>query len=65
MTNWLTAAEAAEYVKVSEPIIRAAVKKGDLKAYSIGTGREYRLDAGDIDEWMRSNAWEPSVRSAS
>lgn len=55
----MTAAEAAEYVKVSEPIIRRAVKNGDLAAYPVGTGREYRLTAGEIDEWMKSRSWEP------
>lgn len=59
MTNWLTAAGAAEYVKTSEPIIRDAVKKGDLQAYPIGKGREYRLDADEVDAWMKSKSYEP------
>ena len=59
MTAWLTAAEAAEYVRVSEWTIRAAVKAGDLEAYPVGKGRSYRLTAGDIDNWMRSRSWEP------
>lgn len=59
MTVWLTAAEAAAYVKVSEPIIRDAVKAGDLPAYSVGKGREYRLTAEEVDEWMGSRPWEP------
>jgi excisionase family DNA binding protein len=59
MTTWLTAAQAAEYISVSEPIIRDAVKRGDLQAYGIGKGREYRLTAEDIDSWLRSKSWEP------
>ncbi len=59
MTVWLTVAEAAEYVKVSEWTIREAVKLGDLKAYPVGTGRSYRLRAQDIDAWMTSRSWEP------
>lgn len=59
MTVWLTAQDAAEYLKVSEPIIRDAVKRGDLPAYPIGKGREYRLTAEDIDKWMMSRSWEP------
>ncbi len=59
MTVWLTVQGAAEYLKVSEPIIRDAVKRGDLPAYSIGKGREYRLTAEDIDSWMLSKSWEP------
>lgn len=59
MTTWLTAAQAAEYVSVSEPIIRDAVKLGDLPSYAIGKGREYRLKASDIDAWMEAHPWEP------
>lgn len=59
MTIWLTVAKAADYVDVSPDIIRAAVKAGDLPAYPVGKGREYRLTAEDIDGWMRSRSWEP------
>lgn len=59
MTVWLTPAEGAKYIKVSEPIIRDAVKKGDLASYSIGKGREYRLKASDIDAWLESRPYEP------
>jgi excisionase family DNA binding protein len=59
MTTWLTAAQAAEYISVSEPIIRDAVKKGDLPAYPVGTGRNFRLTAEDIDAWMKARSWEP------
>lgn len=59
MTVWLTAAGAAEYIKVSEPIIRDAVKAGDLPAYPVGKGREYRLTSEDVDAWMKSRSYEP------
>jgi excisionase family DNA binding protein len=59
MTQWFTVAEAADYVRVSADLIRTAVRLGDLPAYSIGKGREYRLTAEDIDEWMKSRAYEP------
>jgi excisionase family DNA binding protein len=60
MTTWLRLREAADYVKVSTDIIRAAVKNGDLPAYPVGSGRrEYRLTAEDIDTWMKSRSWEP------
>lgn len=59
MTVWLTVAKAADYVDVSPDIIRSAVKAGDLPAYPVGKGREYRLTAEDIDGWMRSRSWEP------
>lgn len=59
MTVWLTVPMAAEYSTVSADTIRAAVKAGDLKAYAIGRGREYRLTAADVDEWLMSRAYEP------
>lgn len=59
MTIWLTAREAADYVRVSETLIRDAVRMGYLVAYPIGTGTKYRLRAEDIDEWMMSRSWEP------
>ncbi|WP_136244882.1 helix-turn-helix domain-containing protein [Mycobacterium intracellulare] len=59
MTQWLTVPMAADYATVGEFTIRNAVKGGDLKAYAIGTGREYRLTADDIDEWLKSRAYEP------
>jgi excisionase family DNA binding protein len=60
MTVWLTAVEAGEYVKTSERTIRDAVRAGDLPAYPIGKGREYRLTAQDVDAWMMSRSWEPT-----
>lgn len=59
MTVWLTAAGGAEYAKVSEPIIREAIKDGFLPAYGIGKGRNFRLKASDIDAWLESQPWEP------
>lgn len=59
MTTWLTAMEAGEYVKTSERTIRDAVRAGDLPAYPIGKGREYRLTSADVDAWMMSRSWEP------
>jgi excisionase family DNA binding protein len=63
VTTWLKVADAAEYVKVSPDIIRAAVKNGDLPAYPVGRGRDFRLTAEDIDSWMKSRSYEPG-RSA-
>lgn len=59
MTVWLTVPMAAEHSTVSADTIRAAVKAGDLQAYAIGRGREYRLTAEDVDAWMRSRSYEP------
>lgn len=52
--------EAAAHAKVSAATIREAVKAGELPAYAVGrTGRQYRLRAQDVDEWMMSRAYEP------
>lgn len=60
MTVWLTAREAAEYCKSSLTTIREAVKAGDLIAHPVGkSGREYRVTADAVDEWMKSRTWEP------
>lgn len=66
MTTWETAAQAAKRTQQSPDLIRAAVKRGDLPAYPVGKGRDYRLDADEVDAWMRSRSWEPaSNRTAS
>jgi excisionase family DNA binding protein len=63
MTVWLTAREAADYARISEGLIRDAVKLGYLPAYAVGeTGTHFRLRAEDIDEWLMSRAWEPKGR---
>jgi excisionase family DNA binding protein len=63
MTVWLTVREAADYARISEPLIREAVKFGYLTAYAVGeSGTHIRLRAEDLDEWMMSRAWEPRGR---
>ena len=58
MTTWLTVAEAAAYIKAKGTgKIREAIHRGELPAYSYG--REIRLKAEEIDEWMESHPWEP------
>jgi excisionase family DNA binding protein len=63
VTVWLTPQEAAEYIKVSLPLISDAVKSGDLPAYPVGKGRNYRVRAEDVDSWMTSRSYDPA-RSA-
>lgn len=59
MTTWLKVADAAEHAKISADLIRQAVKDGDLPAYAVGRGRDYRLTAEDVDGWLKSKSWEP------
>lgn len=61
MTTWLTAQEAADYVKCSERTIRDTVKAGDIPAYTFGTGRQFRIKASDVDAWLEARSWEPSA----
>jgi excisionase family DNA binding protein len=57
--TWLTLSDAAEHIRASKDTIRAAVSAGDLPAYPIGKGREYRLKANEVDAWLESRAFEP------
>lgn len=59
-TVWLTKAEAADYARISPRLIQNAVNAGDLQAFAIGRGKEYRLRATDIDTWLTSRAYEPT-----
>ena len=57
--RWATKREAADHVRVCSRLIQQAVRDGDLPAYSIGKGRDYRLDLDEVDEWLKSKSWEP------
>ena len=59
MTVWHTAATGADHCTVSMDLIRAAVKSGDLPAYAIGKGKDFRLKESDLDDWMESRSYEP------
>lgn len=59
MTRWFTVREAADYVKVSEGMIRDAVKDGYLTAFTYGSGKGIRLTDEHLDAWMMSRPWEP------
>lgn len=60
MTTWMKLAEGAEYARLSEPVLRAAIKRGDLKSYApTPGGKDIRLKAEDIDEWIEGQPYEP------
>lgn len=63
MTTWFTLADAAEHIRASKDTIRGAVTAGELPAYPIGKGREYRLKADEVDAWLESRAFEPRTVS--
>jgi excisionase family DNA binding protein len=58
MTTWLTVSEAAEYIRAKHSrMVRDAVKRGDLPAYTYGKSA-IRIDQDDLDAWIRSKPWE-------
>lgn len=52
--QWLTADEAAVYLDMSATIIRRLIKRGALKAVTIGTGRQYRTTRSWCDDYVQS-----------
>jgi excisionase family DNA binding protein len=50
--RWLTQAEAAEYLNVTDRTIRALVRRGELPAYRVGA-RMIRIDARDLDALLK------------
>lgn len=59
VVQWEKVAQSAERLQISADLIRAAVKSGDLPSYAVGKGREYRLDATEVDGWLKSRSYEP------
>jgi excisionase family DNA binding protein len=58
-TPWLTVKEAAEYIRAKDgALIRAAIKLGYQPGYRYGKS-EIRLLTCDLDEWLKSQPWEP------
>ena len=59
MTQWLTVAGAVAYVSAkNDRLIRNAIKAGELPACTYGR-TEIRIDAEDLDAWLKSQPWEP------
>lgn len=52
MTEWLTIQEAAKYLKMGKSTVYKLVAEGRLPAHK--AGREWRFDAAEIDEWLKS-----------
>jgi len=61
MTNWLTIPEALEYIRAKDPTtIRAAIRSGELPASRYGKA-SIRIDATDLDAWLKAQPWEPKA----
>jgi excisionase family DNA binding protein len=51
-TIWLTAREAAVYVRVDVVTLRRAVKAGRLQSFRLNCGRHIRFRVEDLDRWL-------------
>ncbi len=51
-TNWLTVEDAAQYLKLGRSTVYRLAQEGKLPAHKFG--RQWRFDAAELDEWMKS-----------
>lgn len=51
--RWLTQAEAAEFLGVTDRTIRNLISSGQLQARRIGNSRMIRIDRADLDALLR------------
>lgn len=52
MAKWLKLKEAAEYLKMGRSTLYKLVNEEKVPAHK--AGREWRFDAEELDEWMKS-----------
>lgn len=50
--RWVTQAEAAQYLGITDRTVRRLVASGELKAYRLGP-RLLRIDQADVDALLR------------
>ena len=62
--RYITVAEAAEYLQISDRTLRRLISDGELTGYRMGgSGRTIRVDLSEIDEQlMRPMNAPPRVR---
>ncbi|MBK9241586.1 MAG: helix-turn-helix domain-containing protein [Acidobacteria bacterium] len=54
---WLTRAQAAARVQLSERTLARAIRLGDLRAFKVGAGKKlWRLKPCDVDAWIEAAA---------
>jgi excisionase family DNA binding protein len=59
-TDILTVEELHGYLKIPKPTLYALAQGGRLPAAKIG--KHWRFRRSDIDEWLKSQQWNPSMR---
>lgn len=52
MTKWLTVEQAAEYLQMGKSTVYKLIRENRIPAHK--AGREWRLDAAELDEWLKS-----------
>ena len=53
MAKWLKLKEAANYLKMGRSTLYKLANKGEIPSHK--AGREWRFDAEELDEWMKSD----------
>jgi excisionase family DNA binding protein len=51
--QWITQADAAERLSVTDRTVRNLIARGDLHGYRIGKSRTIRIDAAEVDNLLR------------
>lgn len=54
VATWRSIREAERHAHVSNGTIRAAVKRGEIKAYRRTGGKGALVDLRDVDAWIKS-----------
>lgn len=61
---WLTADDAAAYLRVSTQSIYDACRTGGLRHYRLGGRRNIRLRQSDLDAWMTAFSVQPRRKAS-
>lgn len=61
VAKWATIREAERHAHVTNGTIRAAIKRGEIKAYKRHGGKGALIDLRDVDEWIRNTWNEPTA----
>ena len=60
---WASIRQAERHAHVTNGTIRAAVKRGEIKAYKRHGGKGAILDLRDVDAWIRTTWTEPTANA--
>jgi len=60
VTKWLTVIEAAEYLRMGKSTVYRLLSQGKIPAHKVG--QQWRFDATQLDEWLRSGKLSSSSK---